>query len=401
MRPEIWIIGCGMGTQETLTCEAQKAILECDCLIGAPRLLPAERTSGQIACVRNEEIVHAINSHPEYQRIGVLVSGDPGFFSAAKELNERLADYEVRTVCGVSSLSYFCSRLKLSWEDAKMLSVHGRKADVAKVVAANKKTFLLTGGDQGVDWVLNRLCENGLGETEVYIGQNLGYPNEQILHGLAMELTGRIFEPLSVIFAINRCAGNPVSAGIPDLEFLRGDVPMTKFEVRCISLAKLGISRGDTVYDVGAGTGAVSIEMARLSLPGRVYAIEKNREAVSLLNKNKEKFKSCNLTVVETEAPNGLDVLPGPDCVFIGGSSGRMREIFDLVLKKNPTASIVVNAVTLETLAAAQECFLKHGIEPEITQISASHAKKAGAYHMMTGANPVFILNGRGLENDK
>lgn len=395
MKREILIIGCGMGREGTLTKEAAEAMQGCGCLIGAPRLLDGRACAAKYPCSRNGDILQAIEDHPEYKKVGVLVSGDPGFFSAAKELAERLAEYEVRVISGVSSLSYFCAKLKISWEDAAVLSAHGRQADVAVFAGSHEKAFILTGGSQDAGWVIEQLCQNGLGGSRVFVGQNLGYPNEKITKGTAAELNGQKFEPLSVMLVLRGACGDAPAFGIPDSEFLRADVPMTKFEVRCVSVAKLGIRKTDTVYDIGAGTGSVSIEMARLASAGRVYAIEQKKEAIALLYKNTEKFGVHNLTVVESQAPDGLEALPPADKVFIGGSSGRMDAIFEIVLKKNPFAVIVVNAVTLETLAQAQDCFYKNGMEPDITQVSATHTKKAGAYHMLEGANPVFILSGR------
>ncbi len=395
MKRQILIIGCGMGREDSLTGEAREAMQGCDCLIGAPRLLEGRGFAASYPCSRNNDILQAIEDHPEHRKIGVLVSGDPGFFSAARELAEKLAEHEVRVVSGLSSLSYFCAKLKTSWEDAAVLSVHGRQADVAAFAGSHEKAFILTGGSQDAAWVLEQLCQNGLAGSRVFVGQNLGYPNERITQGTAAELNGQKFEPLSVMFMLNSACAVAPAFGIPDSEFLRGDVPMTKFEVRCVSVARLGICKTDTIYDIGAGTGSVSIEMARLSSAGRVFAIERKKEAIQLLHQNKEQFGAYNLTVIEAEAPDGLEALPPPDKVFIGGSSGRMDAIFEIVFKKNPSAAIVVNAVTLETLAQAQDCFRKYGMEPEITQIAASHIKKAGAYHMLTGANPVFIISGR------
>lgn len=394
-KAQVVLIGCGMGGEDTLTGEANEAIRSCDCLIGAPRLLEDKGFSDLYPCSRNDDILQVIREHPEYHKIGVLVSGDPGFFSAARELEEKLLEYDVRVVSGLSSLSYFCAKLKISWDGTAVLSVHGRTADVAATVGVNQKTFILTGGMRDAGWVISQLCANGLGGAQVFIGENLGYPEENIVQGTAAELQERNFEPLCVMLVLNNACADAPAFGIPDSVFLRGDAPMTKFEVRCVSIAKLGICKKDTVYDIGAGTGSVSIEIARITTAGRVYAIEKKKDAISLLEKNKEKFRAFNLTVVEAEAPEGMEPLPAPDKVFIGGSSGNMGGIFELVLKKNPSASIVVNAITLETLAQAQDCFLKHGIEPEITQINASHVQKAGAYHMLSGANPVFILSGR------
>jgi precorrin-6Y C5,15-methyltransferase (decarboxylating) len=390
------IIGCGMGSARTLTEEAARAMEGCDCLIGSKRLLEGQTRGALFACTRNEEIIKVIRENTQYVRVGVLVSGDPGFFSAAKVLTEALAEYDISVFCGVSSLSYFCAKIKTSWEDAAVISAHGRTADVAAAALYNQKTFVLTGKDQDAAWVCASLAQAGLGEAKVWVGENLGYEDERITGGCAAGLQKKSFAPLSVVMVINAALKKALRGGIPDEEFLRGNAPMTKFEVRCVSVAKMRISAGDTVYDIGAGTGAVSIEMAALSAPGRVYALEKNKESAELIQKNKKKFGAANLTVLHVSAPGGMEELPAPDCVFIGGSTGGMEALFDAVMAKNPYARLVVNAITLETLHLTGRCYEKYGIEPEITQITASRTVRAGAYHMMRGENPVFILSGKG-----
>lgn len=170
---------------------------------------------------------------------------------------------------------------------------------------------------------------------------------------------------------------------------------MTKEEIRLVSIGKLGLSKNDVVYDVGAGTGSVSVEMA-LQIPGgRVFAVEKNPEGVGLIRANKKKFYADNLKVVEGTAPEALSELPKPTHVFIGGSSGNLREIVDCVRRKNPEVKIVMNLITLENLSTvcqmAQEGILKEE-HLEITQIAASRSRKLGAYHMMTGLNPIYIV---------
>jgi precorrin-6Y C5,15-methyltransferase (decarboxylating) len=186
-----------------------------------------------------------------------------------------------------------------------------------------------------------------------------------------------------------------VTHGIKDVLFERGQVPMTKNEIRSISLSKLQLRPGDIVYDVGAGTGSVSVEMALQAYEGSVYAVEFNEEALDLIRRNAEKFGAWNLEVVAGKAPEALADLPAPDRAFIGGSKGNLAEILELLVKKNPKIRVVVNAITLETMAEALEQFRKLGFEDiDVVQIFAAHGKAAGSYHMMQGQNPVFIISG-------
>jgi precorrin-6Y C5,15-methyltransferase (decarboxylating) len=169
---------------------------------------------------------------------------------------------------------------------------------------------------------------------------------------------------------------------------------MTKAAVRNLSLAALDIQPGDVVYDIGAGTGSVAIAMARRACEGFVYAIEKNAEAVSLLRQNRARLGAFNLKVIQSTAPAGMDDLPAPDKVFVGGSSGKLMDIFAAVLAQKPGARIVVNAITLETVHEAVNCFERWGIESAVVCANIAKAEKIGGYHLMKAQNPVYIITG-------
>ena len=173
--------------------------------------------------------------------------------------------------------------------------------------------------------------------------------------------------------------------GLPDEAFARGKVPMTKQEVRAAVLAKLGVQPGELLWDVGAGTGSVSVELALAAPRGRVYAVECDPEACALIRQNKEKFAVRNLTLVEGTAPAALENLPAPDAVFIGGTKGNMAAVVEAALARNPAARICVSAIALEALTA-------HGLQAEVCQISVSRAKAAGKLHLLMANNPIFLI---------
>lgn len=175
--------------------------------------------------------------------------------------------------------------------------------------------------------------------------------------------------------------------------FIRGEVPMTKSEVRAISLSKLELKSDCVLYDVGAGTGSVSIEASRFLTSGRIYAIEKKPEAISLIKANKEKLGADCVTIVEGTAPEALEDLEMPTHVFIGGTSGSMTEVLDLVLQKNPKARVVINVIALESLAEVLSFFKNRSIVGEIVQVQVARSRKMGNYHLMTGQNPVYVVS--------
>jgi len=199
----------------------------------------------------------------------------------------------------------------------------------------------------------------------------------------------------------NDSAGDAVvTHGMPDQVFLRDKAPMTKEEIRSISLSKLRLQEASVVYDIGAGTGSVSIEIAKMSSQGSVYAIEKNPEAAALLYQNKQKFAVDHLTIIEGLAPEACENLPVLTHAFIGGSSGNLKEIMQMLLKKNSNVRIVINCITLETVAEALDCLKTLPVtDTDIVQIAAGKAKEIGAYHMMMGQNPIYIISCQGGTN--
>lgn len=183
--------------------------------------------------------------------------------------------------------------------------------------------------------------------------------------------------------------------GIEDDEFLRGKVPMTKQEVRILALAKAHISPDSIVYDIGAGTGSFSIEAARLAPRGRVFALEKNKEAVALIRANAEKFKLSNIEILLREAPEGMADLPSPDVVLIGGSGRHMEEILDLVTEKLPEGGrIVVTAITVQSLMQCISYMRTHKdiYQYDAIQVQVSRLEKVGLYDMAKALNPIFIV---------
>ena len=181
--------------------------------------------------------------------------------------------------------------------------------------------------------------------------------------------------------------------GLSDDEFLRGTVPMTKQEVRAVALAKLRLTEHAVFWDVGAGTGSVSVECARLSDTVQVYAADENPEAVRLLYENRDRFGLENLTILRGTAPGCLKELPPPTHVFVGGSKGGLKEILETALKKNPWARFVVTAVTMETAAAMTGMFNTLSVkEEETVLLTAARSKAAGSSHLMMGQNPVWIF---------
>ncbi len=394
---KVYLIGVGMGNPDLLTQEAERAIQCSDLLLGAERLLAefAGLNIPQKPLVKPGDIAAALADW-DGEQASILLSGDIGFYSGAKSLYPLLDGYEVVSLPGVSSLSYFCARCRIPWQDVYSISCHGRDGRIVSAVQNHEKTFALTGGAFRVERLCRQLADAGLGHLTAWAGEWLSYPNERILHGTVAELAEQKFENLAVLLVENPHPIQPEfqAPGLPDSAFLRGKVPMTKEEVRALAVSKLRLRGGDTVWDVGAGTGSVSVECALRVPEGQVCAVERKPDAASLIRQNRDKFCLSNLHLTEGEAPACLEALPAPDRVFVGGSGGELRGVVAAALEKNAAVRIVVSAVTLETLTAALDMMKRFRFqETEVVQVAVSRSAPVGSYHMMKAENPVYLIS--------
>ena len=282
-------------------------------------------------------------------------------------------------------------KLGVRWQDAVLVSNHGCEVNVVPKVRANKVVATLLGKKTDVASMCRLLVAGGLDTVKVVVGERLSYPDETIHSGTAGDFLNKEFDKLSVAVFINE---HPIAKmELKDDSFLRGNVPMTKQEIRLLSLAKLGIQSDSVVYDVGAGTGSVSVAMALQAEDGMVYAIEQKEEAKQLIEQNAAKSGCANIKLVAGKAPDVLDELPAPTHAFIGGSSGNLIEIIETIRQKNTAVRFVVNAVTLETVAKLSLLIDKYNeyADMEILFVQISRGKQMGGHHLLTADNGIYI----------
>ena len=389
----VTLIGMG-ASADTLTAEAREALGRAELVAGAQRLLdalPAGVTAERVPAVRPADVLAVVAGA---QNAVVLYSGDTGFYSGAAGLLARLkeAGIPARVLPGLSSVQMLAAALGRPWQDWKLVSAHGRPCDPVAAVCGGQPAFFLTGtGESGPAALCAQLAAAGLGALPVTVGENLGLASRRIFAGTAAGAAGERFGPLAVLLAEPAFRLPARTPGWPDETFVRAEgVPMTKRAVRAQVLAQLALCPGETVWDVGAGTGSVSLEMAYANGGAPVWAVERLPEACAVLEANRRRLGGWNVRPVSGEAPAALAGLPAPDAVFIGGTRGRLGPILDAALAANPAARICLTAIALESLAAALDACTARGLEAEITQIAAAHA--AGRPHLLRAANPVFII---------
>jgi precorrin-6Y C5,15-methyltransferase (decarboxylating) len=392
---KVCVVGAGPGDAALLTGLARERLMRCDRVLTNPRLKKAlgHLNPNTVACPLSETAERILKAGPDEQ-IGVLVSGDVGFYSLSSTLRARLGgEADIEYVNGLSSLQYLASRLGISYEDIRSVSAHGRADAVVPLVSYNRRIFVFTGGQRRAGDIAAELAEAGLGEVPVMVGENLSGPEERILSDTAGALAGRDFADLAVMLVENPAPADCLEH-LADHRFVRGAVPMTKESVRWLALALMNVRPRDVVWDIGAGTGSVSVELARAACEGTVCAVERDAEALPLLAENRRRLGAYNMRVVEAEAPEGLEKLPPPDRVFIGGSGGHLRQIVRAALDKNPAARLVIGAVTLDTLEEACACLKDEGLEADVRSVGVTHVQRVGGYRMLKAQNPVWLIAG-------
>ncbi len=462
----VYVVGVGAAGAASLTPPALALVREAQVLAGGARLLamfpevPALRVvlkADLESAVR--ELRRGLEADPPQQTV-VLASGDPGFYGIARRLVQAMGRERVEVVPNVSAVQLAFAALGESWEDALLLSVHGRPIeDILARLAGASKAAVLTDGEHSPGAIAAALLAAGVDGFRAYVCQDLGGPEERVVESDLAGLVEQEFAPLNVLVLLRedrpsaptslpsrqrgeghrragacpppgavpapsagRPGGQPAAHkglpyshkslvarrgggegwtclfGIPDDQFDQQRPPgglITKAEVRAVALARLGLRRDSIVWDIGAGSGAVAVEAARLCSAGRVFAVERNPAAVQDIRANIGRFGVPNLTVVEALAPEGLDSLPEPDAVFVGGSGGQMEAILEAVCRRlRPGGRVVISLATLENLSAAVAGLGRRGLEAEVTQVSISRSRAVAGLTRLQALNPVFLVTG-------
>jgi len=401
------LVGIGLGNPNLLTKAAYKAIESSNIIIGARRILESikEDFADKLYYIEyNTEKILEIIKENIGNEIAVVFSGDISLFSGSIKLFERLnaaiedkkvfKDCKINTFPGISSLSYLCAKTNTDISKVKILSFHGKEELLYHNIDSNEYTFIITSKADGVKKICRKLIEFGFFELDIILGENLSYDNERITKAEASKFLDMEISDLNCMIISNPDADKSISFGLSDEVFVRDKVPITKSEVRAIIMSKLDIQTDSICYDIGAGSGSVSIEMSRLAYDGKVYAIEKNPLAVELIQKNIHNFSAENIELIHAKAPDGLDNIINADKIFIGGSGGELISMMEIIFtsKKNPT--IVISAITMETIAQITDIVKiakEKGYYTEITAINVSKSKEVGPYNMMMAQNMVFI----------
>ena len=389
------IISGGSGNPDYILPIAVKKALEADYLIASSRFSKIINHSAIFPFKSTSATLELIKNLLEKGNVAVIVSGDALMYSFLNTIKRELPDIKAEVIAGVGSLQLLGAKFGQTMENAGILSVHGRDVSentVIDTVRTHKTVFFLCSAENSPSYLCKIFLKYGLENLFIGVGSNLTYENEITESGFPSEISKRSYPPLTVMLAVNPdykpCYRNGI---ICDSDFFRNSSPMTKEEVRAVVLLKLKLNRNSVFWDLGAGTGSISVEASGICR--KVFAVEKNQTAISAIEENKRRFKCENLEIIQGDIAEKIHSLPVPDVVFIGGSNGTFIDIMEFLMTIEKPVRIVMTAVTLETQSLAFP-IMKKLFNFEAVQLNISHLKPVGKYSVLSGENSVMIFSG-------
>jgi precorrin-6Y C5,15-methyltransferase (decarboxylating) len=402
----VTVIGIGDDGCRGLTSRAMDAVARAAWLVGGERQLaffPEFRGERIVLKGGLDTVLDRVARLAGEHNVCVLASGDPMFFGVGAMVVSRVGAEHVEVIPQPSALQWAFARAGMKWDDAAFISLHGRpRTGLLTRLRRYAKVALFTDDINSPPRLAAHLVAHGEVGWTAWVCENLTGPDERVRRFAITDLAAmRDSEvaPLNVLLLVRTdTAWRPP----PAISFLHEDsfakpTPkkglITKREVRLLSLARLGIRPNSVVWDIGAGSGSVSIEAALLAPEGRIYAIEIDPESVEICRENLRAHAVDNVEVIPARAPEVLDELETPDAVFVGGSKGSMHDIVEVALDRlAPGGRLVVNAITLENAAEAYQVLRSHGLMPEVTLIQISRGQPLTRYVRYEALNPIQIF---------
>lgn len=399
----------GMGSSPSDLTKAQmEVIATADILMGAKRHLEALT---ETPCEKKEtpkalnELVAFLKSHMAAKKIAVIASGDPLFFGVGSYLIKHLGPSAIRIHPNVTAVGAAFARLKIPWHDAHVVSFHGREMgeDRFGEFCGKEKIAIYTSPENHPGKIAHMLLSLGMTGFRMGVVERMGYPDETISWlDLKIAVASRFADPNMVILLKDQKSGASqesrfkLISGTPEEWFVHEAGLITKSEVRVVALSKLSLERDHIVWDLGAGCGSVAIEASRVVERGRIVAVEQKPERVAHIQENIRRFGVKNVTVVQATLPTGLDRLPRPHRIFIGGGGKTLSTIIDQAASfLLEDGLLVVNCVLLENMLEAVKTMEKNGFCVDLVQIQVSRSRKVAEGRMLKSENPVFVITGK------
>lgn len=424
---KINIVGIG---HKPLDAGASEVVLGAEVVIASKRLSEVFAGYPEFESVRDrlqvlnkvDEVINFMKSEvqnpkSEIKSIVFLASGDPLFFGIGRRVINEFGADSVEIFPDLSSIQVAFSRIKQTWDNALLVSVHGGPdpdkrrdlkydiKDIPLLLGKHSKVAILTDKINSPSAIAKEFLKPSsliphTSSFKIYVCEKLGYPDERITQGTPEDIAGMLFSDPNVVIIKNLSlqasflSPQPSPFGLREDEITHSRGLITKDEARAVTLHKLRLPQKGVFWDIGAGSGSVSIEASLLCPDLRIFAVEKDNEQAGHLQENRLRFSAINIELIKAEAPEALSLLPLPDRVFIGGSNGMLGGIMEVISGHDRTRIVVVNATTIETLNEAVVQLEKHGFGVDISEVSVARSKKVAGRRHLSALNPVFIVRG-------
>jgi len=400
------VIGLGMSRND-LTGQHLTIISESDVLVGGARHLSyfPEFSGEKIEVTDNlKEVTTYIQDNIMTRKITVIASGDPLFYGIGGYLAAKLGHDRVTVYPNISSVAAAFSRLGESWQDAELISLHGRPlTDVhLEKIRVCRKTALLTDSTQTPAWIWSELVRHEITGFIPIVLEKIGESDERIRRFTGNDIQKAKFTEPNVLILLKNKQTDMVEKsiprkgfGLPEKRYQHEKGLITKPEVRAVSLSKLRLENHHVFWDLGAGSGSVSVEASGFLKTGRVISVEKNRDRIRDIEKNRDRFGVQNMSVIQADLPDGMDTLADPDRVFMGGGGMNLKPILQKTAGRMKSGGIiVVNTVLLDSVSVSLETLEELNFITEIVQVQVSRGHRMPQSLMLKSQNPVFIISG-------
>lgn len=404
---KVYLAGIGPGAEDHLTPLARKIIEGSDTLIGSARQLEPFKGKGQnyLELRGNlEEILDYAEKNREKERICILLSGDPCFFSLLRKVKSRIAAEELEIIPGISSFQAAFAKIGKSWQNASFTSAHGRPLEkLMENIPENRLTVILTDRNNSPRRIASFLKEKGFRDRNIWVARNLSYDNEAIHENTLYSLAEKQIEDenglsIMILDEIEKTS-SPIPAGgvLQDKWFTRTEgVPLSKAATRAMVSSLLWPLEGKNILEIGSGTGGLTVELARRIGNGRIYSIELKPDALSTTRENLQRAALENkVELIGGKAPGSISAVPSVERVVIGGHGGALEEIIrESWNKLLPGGRLLVTANIPANAQKALDLLSNLGTQPEMWQMNNSTARQAGENWMLLAQNPVFLVWG-------
>ena len=404
MKSMINVVGLGLAPED-ITPRAMKIIMSADILVGGKRHLGyfPDHAADRVVLDRNiEATLTGLKKSCRGKQVVVLSSGDPYFYGVAPLVCKVFGKKNVSVLPNITAFQAACALVRESWEDAVFISLHGKPlAQLDRIPADGRTVVLYCDGKNTPACVARYLVRHSKGfmKCQTWVFENLGQQDERISSGILNTFINYSAAALTMMIIKTKKGAaeqwNEKRIGIPDAEFCHNSGMITKQDARILTLSRLGCGNKQVLWDIGAGSGSISIEAARLYPGIEVYAVERNRERFSQLEKNIHKFRAAGVRAVLGSAPAALKKLPCPHSVFIGGSGGNLSGILQEVKKRmSINGNLVVNCITVTTLSQVLQIFKKWQWNYTAASVQIAHLKAKEQPEIFRAENPLFIVHG-------